>query len=369
MTQRTLADILDVVRQTAGIKHKQDIHSLVDMMPPLPLGSYPNGDDTAAIPTGRGDGYNLFATEGFIQSFVESDPWFAGWCGVMVNVSDIAAMGGRPTAVVNAIWNPGDAKARQIMSGIRDACLAFNVPLVGGHTNLQAEQTMLSVSILGHANQLLSSFAAKPGQALVAAIDLRGQYRAPHLNWNAATTATPKQLQGDIEILPRLAELGLACAAKDISQAGLLGTAIMMLESSKVGAEIDLESIPKPSEIPWENWLCSFPSFGYLLTTDKHNLPLLLEEFHQRNIAAAEVGRIISRPLLTVKSDTEYELFWDIEHSPLMGLQPSHTEKISTASRPANTTPPYATANVTDSPKAPLNDHEETPHARIKVFR
>ena len=32
--------------------------------------------------------------EGMLPQFVETDPWFAGWSAVMVNVSDIYAMGG-----------------------------------------------------------------------------------------------------------------------------------------------------------------------------------------------------------------------------------------------------------------------------------
>ncbi|MFH7168792.1 AIR synthase related protein, partial [Klebsiella pneumoniae] len=59
----------------------------------------PAGDDCAAIPDG--DGHLLLAIEGFLDGFVAADPYFAGFCGVMVNVSDIAAMGGTPVAVVD----------------------------------------------------------------------------------------------------------------------------------------------------------------------------------------------------------------------------------------------------------------------------
>ncbi|WP_423251192.1 AIR synthase related protein [Klebsiella pneumoniae] len=85
----------------------------------------PNGDDCALIPDGSG--YKLLAIEGFINRFVAEDPWFAGWCGVMVNLSDIAAMGGRPLAVVNALWDeaqphaapgyPGDGRGLARLSG------------------------------------------------------------------------------------------------------------------------------------------------------------------------------------------------------------------------------------------------------------
>ena len=57
------------------------------------------GDDTAAIPDG--EGYVLLAAEAVLPEFLDRDPYFAGWSSVMVNVSDVAAMGGWPLAVVN----------------------------------------------------------------------------------------------------------------------------------------------------------------------------------------------------------------------------------------------------------------------------
>lgn len=56
------------------------------------------GDDCAAIPDGGG--WLLVAIEGFLSDVVAQDPWFAGYCGIMVNVRDFAAMGGWPLAVV-----------------------------------------------------------------------------------------------------------------------------------------------------------------------------------------------------------------------------------------------------------------------------
>ena len=46
-----------------------------------------------------------------------------------------------------------------------------------------------------------------------------------------------------------MAEIGrkkIASAGKDVSNAGLIGTIGMMMEVSKKGCEIDLNSIPKP---------------------------------------------------------------------------------------------------------------------------
>ena len=110
-------------------------------------------------------------------------------CGVMVNISDVAAMGGRPIAVVDAIWASGNEAGDPILAGLRDASAGFGVPIVGGHTNLRADSQQLSVAILGRAQRLLTSFDAAPGDRLIAAIDLRGRYRDPFPNWEAATSA------------------------------------------------------------------------------------------------------------------------------------------------------------------------------------
>ena len=82
----------------SGIAHKRDIQQVARELRDAWPNPCPNGDDCALIPDGSG--YKLLAIEGFINRFVAEDPWFAGWCGVMVNLSDIAAMGGRPLAEI-----------------------------------------------------------------------------------------------------------------------------------------------------------------------------------------------------------------------------------------------------------------------------
>ena len=77
------------------------------------------GDDTAAIPDG--DGFLLFAIEGLLEAFVRDQPWFAGYSAVMVNLSDVAAMGGQPIAVVDALWSAGAERAVPLWAGMRAA--------------------------------------------------------------------------------------------------------------------------------------------------------------------------------------------------------------------------------------------------------
>ncbi|MCM2474487.1 sll0787 family AIR synthase-like protein [Rhizobium sp. CG5] len=312
-----LVAIANTLRASAGISAKADISAVAARLG-LTGQTVAVGDDCAAIPDG--DGFLLLAIEGFINEFVAADPWFAGWCGVMVNISDVVAMGGRPIAVVDAVWANGEDGAAPVLDGMQAAAETFGVPIVGGHTNIRTDRGQLSVAILGRARRLLTSFDARPGDRLIAAVDHRGRYRVPFNNWEAATTAPPERLRADLDILPDIAEAGLAYAAKDISQGGIVGTAIMLAECSDVGIEIDLKAIPVPDGVAMDRWLQTFPSFGYLLAVPEENAAVVLERFAKRDIVAAVIGAVTPGSQIAVTADGKRELIRDHQATPLMQL-------------------------------------------------
>ncbi|MBF9031077.1 sll0787 family AIR synthase-like protein [Rhodobacterales bacterium HKCCE3408] len=277
------------------------------------------GDDAAALPDG--DGWQLIATEGFMNEFVASAPWFAGWCAVMVNVSDILAMGGRPTAMTNALWAPDEATAREILRGMREASEAYGVPIVGGHTNLRTSQPQLAAAIWGRARALITSFHAKPGDVVIAAADRRGAYAGDTGNFPAFLEAPRERLRSDMEILPRLAEAGLVTAGKDISQGGIAGTALMLAECSGVGIEIDPARITSPDG-DLGRWMTAFPSFGFLLTAKPGHVARVRAAFEERGIAAEEIGQVIEGSRLSLIDGERRHLIWDHAVQPYLGLAP-----------------------------------------------
>jgi AIR synthase-related protein len=311
-----ISTLAERLRRSSGIMAKNDIAAVADSLGLSSDGVIPVGDDCAAIPDG--DGYLLFAIEGFMNEFVARDPWFAGWCGAMVNISDIAAMGGRPIAIVNAIWADGETHAAPVLTGLKDAAKTFGVPIVGGHTNIRTDRGQLSVAILGRAKRLLTSFDARPGDHLIAAIDLRGRYREPFSNWEAATDAPSTRLRGDIELLPAIAEAGLSRAAKDISQGGIVGTAAMLAECSEVAITIELDAIPKPDGVTLERWLLTFPSFGYLLSVRPEHVAETVARFTGRGIAAASIGSVARGSRLLINDGATSETIWDFAERPLI---------------------------------------------------
>lgn len=332
-----VAALVERLRASRGFAHKTDIADVVATLARgLPRGAadlaqaVAVGDDCAAIPAPDGDGYLLFAIEGLVADFVAAMPWFAGYSGVMVNVSDIHAMGGRPLAVVDALWSDGVDAARDVLAGMAAASVAYGVPIVGGHSNARSAQPQLAVAIVGHARRLLSSFDARPGDRLLMAVDLRGRYEEPFPFWNASVGAPAERLRGDLELLPQLAESGLADAAKDISMAGVLGTALMLLECSKVGARIDLDAIPRPdgvvSDAQFERWLGAFPSFGFLLSVRDEHADAVIERFRARSLACAAIGVVDASREVSVASRGDCAPLWDFRDAAFIVAPPASTE-------------------------------------------
>jgi hypothetical protein len=317
----SLAELTNTLRASRGFAHKRDIAGAVAQLggaPPVMAGQAVRvGDDCAAIPDA--DGYLLFAIEGFIEDFVAQMPWFAGYCGVMVNVSDIAAMGGRPVAVVDALWSTDAAAAVPVLQGLAAAAERYRVPVVGGHTNQRASSGQLAVAIVGRARKLLTSFDARAGDVLLMAVDLRGEFMEPHPFWNASTSAPGERLRGDLEILPGLAEDGLCDAAKDISMAGAIGTALMLLEGSRVGAIVDVAAIPRPPQVAIERWLQAFPSYGFVLSVPPEHATAVLARFAARGLAAARVGTVREGSELWLQNGAERALLWDHHCDPFIG--------------------------------------------------
>ncbi len=307
--------IVKALRSSRGIAAKRDIAVAAQQLN-LAGGPVALGDDCAAI--ADGSGYLLLAIEGFMNEFVAGDPWFAGWCSIMVNLSDIAAMGGRPVAVVDALWAQNEAGASQVLAGMKAASEVYGVPVAGGHTNLTADRTQLAAAVLGRASCLLTSFDARPGEHLVAVVDHRGRYREPFNNWEAATGAPAQRLRADLDLLPQIAEAGWSRAAKDISQGGIAGTAIMLAECSGVGISLDLETIPVPPGIALERWLATFPSFGFLLSVPGPHVTDVLGLFASRDLTAAVIGEVRHGTDVSVHSSADSAIIRDYATEPLM---------------------------------------------------
>ena len=317
--RRHLADLL---RASRGFGHKTDIAGLLArLQQALPAGAQAEargillGDDCAAI--ADGDSHLLFAIEGMVGDFLRAMPRFAGYSAVMVNVSDIYAMGGRP-------GGGGCHLERGHGAGRRESCAAWPLPLPltacrwWAATATRAA-TAPSLPSRARADQLRRAPRAAPADGGRPARPLRGAY--PY--WNATTGVPGARLRADLELLPALAEDGLCAAAKDISMAGAVGTALMLMECSGVGGTIDLDALPIPPGVPLPRWLSAFPSYGFLLAVDAADAATVAARFHARGLACAEIGMLDASRRVTIAQAGERALLWDFGSEPFILPRPA----------------------------------------------
>lgn len=219
------------------------------------------GDDGAPVP-----GTDVIAAcDAILPAMIDRDPEWAGWCGVLVNVNDLAAMGAEPVGMLNAIGARDASYARRVMNGIRSASDAWGVPVLGGHTQLGVPSA-LSVTALGRASEPVAGGTGLAGHAISVTADLHGGWRRgfARSQWDSSSARRGAELRE----LTRMVGNARPAAAKDVSMAGLVGTTGMLAEASGCGAILDVDRIPAPDTVALGDWLGCFPGFG-MITTDR----------------------------------------------------------------------------------------------------
>ena len=278
------------------------------------------GDDASAIDIGDNQ-VVLLAADGIWGDLMNVDPYWAGYCAVLVNVNDIAAMGGKPIAMVNIMAVDNDEIYDEILSGIVDGCRKFNVPMVGGHLHPDAEYNSLDVAIAGIASKdsLITSSGAKVGDKVLVAIDTDGrQYPGIPLNWDTTYEKDAKLVQDQIKIMQKIAEEHLPSAGKDISNPGTLGTLEMLLEASGVGASVELEKIPRNEDVDWDMWLRAYPGAAFVMTAPEENAQAIIDALSPYSFEVAVIGDVIEEKKLYLSSGDEKLVLFDQNSNPVL---------------------------------------------------
>lgn len=278
------------------------------------------GDDASAIDIGDNQ-VVLLAADGIWGDLMNVDPYWAGYCAVLVNVNDIAAMGGKPIAMVNIMAVNNDEIYEDILSGIVDGCRKFNVPMVGGHLHPDAEYNSLDVAIAGIASKdsLITSSGAKVGDKVLVAIDTDGrQYPGIPLNWDTTYEKDAKLVQDQIKIMQKIAEEHLPSAGKDISNPGTLGTLEMLLEASGVGASVELEKIPRNEDVDWDMWLRAYPGAAFVMTAPEENAQAIIDALSPYSFEVAVIGDVIEEKKLYLSSGDEKLVLFDQNSNPVL---------------------------------------------------
>lgn len=141
------------------------------------------GDDAAVLDAG--DNRVLLSTDMLVEG-IHFDLSYTpiqhlGYKAVAVNVSDIAAMYGKPEQIVVslALSNRFSLEAVDALyEGIRAACQAYQVDLVGGDTTASRSGLVISISVIGRvaAGEEVYRHTAKPNDILCVTGDLGAAY-------------------------------------------------------------------------------------------------------------------------------------------------------------------------------------------------
>ncbi len=318
--------IAKVVQEYEGVRRKHAIGEMVRALKidaPHVVASF--GEDAAVIEH-NGEAL-LLAADGIWSRLMEADPYWAGYCSVLVNIHDIAAMGGHPIAMVDIFSIAKTTVQEQVVKGMHDASAQFGVPIVGGHLHPDAPYSVIDVSILGSArmDSVIYSHTAQVGDSVVAAIDITGRvHPSCALNWDSVTMKTAAEVRAQISLMEQIGRKHLVTAGKDISNPGIIGTLGMLLEVSGKGAEIDLGMIPKPNlsenNLTFEQWVRMYPGMGFILTANNRHVKELIRLFASVGMTAHEIGSVNASRELRIRYEGKDTQVFDFIKNGIMHL-------------------------------------------------
>jgi thiamine-monophosphate kinase len=199
------------------------------------------------------------------------DPYRLGKKALMVNLSDIAAMGGVPKYFLISLGLPKNLSLSFISlfyRGLKEGTKRFQVDLIGGDTSL-SQKIVINICLLGEGKrgELLFRRGVKVGNDLFVSGTLGNAALGLKILQKEGFVGRPKGLiekhlspSPRIELGQALARHRLATAMIDVSD-GLLIDTTHLLEESGVGARIWEDRIPLSRS--YRKWIHSYSKDFY----------------------------------------------------------------------------------------------------------
>ncbi|NGX16926.1 thiamine-phosphate kinase [Wenzhouxiangella sp. XN24] len=172
-------------------------------------------------------------------------PADVGWRSLAVNLSDLAAMGAMPAWGLLSLAMPraDDAWLDEFARGVGELAQAFGLDLVGGDTVRGPLAVSFALTGFVPSGEALRRRGAAPGDGIWVTGALGGGAAGLAAWQRGEADAAAAFLRPQPRLLEGAALRGIASAAIDVSD-GLAQDLGHVLESSGVGAVLDLEDIP-----------------------------------------------------------------------------------------------------------------------------
>jgi len=239
-------------RRGAPIREREFHAWLARNLPAGRRGLLPLGDDAAAVRP-RAGRVAVLTTDSLVEGthfLPGSPPGRIGSAAVAVSLSDLAAKGARPAAVLLAVIVPPGtprAWAQSLASGAARTAARYGADLVGGDTKPGPVRTVVSSALgWGHPHRLAPRSGAEAGDLLVTTgVVGRGGLAAARLPSRGPPTS--RALAALLDVRPRVREgealARWAHAMLDTSD-GLAEATRLLAESSRVRVVVEERRLP-----------------------------------------------------------------------------------------------------------------------------
>ncbi len=272
----------------------------------------PIGDDAAAFKTAP-DKVSLYTADSLIENVhfkLDNSPDLLGYKSLVVNISDIAAMGGTPTFATVCLGIPETITLdfiKNFYRGLKNVADDYEMTIAGGDLS-SSKELIISISVLGDVEEskILRRDSAKPGDKILVTgnlgssaaglkIALDSNIENDHLLLEKHLEPVAKVKQGKLA-----AELGVKVAI-DVSD-GLISDCQRICEASNVGCRINAAEVPIDKNViefckdnninPLDLALAGGEDYELIFCSPSEISKILLAEFKTRGWELSEIGNI-----------------------------------------------------------------------------
>ena len=267
------------------------------------------GEDSAAIQDN--DKFILITTDRIQTEFIEKFPFGAGFSSILVSVDDIYACGGIPLAASIIISVKDPKTCNELLKGICEGSKKFQVPIIRGHTNVNSKCYELSTTMIGEIKKedYISAGNAQIDDKIILAVDFDGKVgKASNLYYDTTTFKDSEIILKKRRAMNVVASTHLANASKDVSNGGIFGTLLQLINYSSVGANVNIKDIIIPPVLKnlkytLEIYIQMYLTTSYILTAPDEKCNQLIQIFKEYGLNANVIGKIIKEQHLLKIND------------------------------------------------------------------